>query len=122
MNLVDRQTQLGKSLFEINTQVLAETAELARKNAEQYFETNRTFGERLPEVREVSSLFSLQREYGQTLWNNAKAAFQAQGAILQAAMGGTREALETAFTTEEAKPKAKKPQKAKTQKAQGAAA
>ncbi len=112
MNIVERQTQLGRSLYEINTQAMTEAADLARKNVEQYFEVNRTFGERLPEVREISTFFEMQREYGETLWNNAREAMEAQSALFQSTMTETREAFETAFKAEEApKPKAKKASK-----------
>lgn len=105
MNVIEKQTELGKSLYEINNSTLSEMAELGRKNIEQYFEVNRSFGEKLPEVREVSSFLSLQREYGETLWNNARAAMESQNAILQNAFTETRDALQTAFTTEAAEPR-----------------
>ena len=74
MNIIEKQTELGQSLYQINTSTMNDITELGRKNIEQYFDVNRTFGERLPEVREISSFLSLQREYGETLWNNAKEA------------------------------------------------
>ena len=107
MNMIEKQAELGKSLYEINTQAMSEIAELSRKNIEQYFEVNRSFGEKLPEIREISDFVNLQREYGETLWNNAKEAMESQNAILQSAMSETREAFESAFAAEKAKPKAK---------------
>ncbi len=116
MNMMEKQAELGKSLYEINTSVLSEMAELSRKNIEMYFEVNRTFGEKLPEVREVGSFMSLQREYGETLWNNAREAMESQNAILQNAFTETRDAFQSAFTAEEEvkapKKAAKKPVKA----------
>ncbi len=114
MSIIERQNELGKSLYQINTSTVSEIAELSRKNIEQYFEVNRSFGERLPEIREVGDFLSLQREYGETLWNNAREAMEAQNTILQNAFTETREAFTTAFSQEaeevkEApKPKAKK--------------
>ena len=100
MNMIEKQAELGKSLYEINSSVLSEFAELSRKNIEQYFEVNRSFGEKLPEVREVSSFLSLQREYGETLWNNAREAMESQNAIFQGAFTETRDLVQSAFTTE----------------------
>ena len=80
---------------------MSEFAELSRKNIEQYLETNRAYGEKLPEVREIGTFFNLQREYGETLWNNARTAMEAQNAILQHAFTETREAFTTAFSNEE---------------------
>jgi len=129
MNIIERQTELGKSLYEINTNTVRELAELSRENVEKYIETNRTFGERLPEVREVTTLMELQREYGETIWNNARVAVETQNDILRKAFESSRDALQTAFGSEAtevnevAKPKAKakaKP-KAKAKKAPAAA-
>ena len=117
MNMMEKQAELGKSLYEINTSTLSEMAELSRKNIEQYFEVNRSFGEKLPEVREIGSFMSLQREYGETLWNNAREAMESQNAILQHAFTETRDAFQSAFTTEEAKEAPKKAAK-KTAKAE----
>ncbi len=106
MNMMEKQAELGKSLYEINTSVMSEMVELSRKNIEQYFEVNRSFGEKLPEVREVSSFMSLQREYGETLWNNAKEAMESQNAILQGAFTEARDVMQSTFTPEqEAAPK-----------------
>ena len=116
MSIIERQTELGKSLYEINNSTVSEITELSRKNVEQYFEVNRSFGERLPEANEISSFLSLQREYGETLWANAREAMESQNAIIQNAFSDTREAFKSAFTQEadevvevvEAKPKTKK--------------
>lgn len=118
MNMMEKQAELGKSLYEINTSVLSEMAELSRKNIEQYFEVNRTFGEKLPEVREIGSFMSLQREYGETLWNNAREAMESQNAILQNAFTETRDAFTTAFSTEEVKEAPKKAAKKPAAKAE----
>ena len=128
MSIIERQAELGKSLYEINTSTLKNLAELQRTNVEKYFAVNQTFGERLPEVREVGTLFSLQREYGETLWNNAREAMELQNGILRTAFESSREALQTAFTQEEeavveaeskveTKVKAKAKPKAKAKKA-----
>lgn len=101
MNIIERQTQLGRSLYEINTSTLSEIAELSRKNVEQYFALNQSFGEKLPEVKDVSTFFELQRVYGETLWNGAREAIEAQNAILQNAFGETRDAVTSAFSQEE---------------------
>lgn len=135
MNIIERQTALSKSLYEINANSLKETFSLQRENIEKYFETNREFGSRFPEVKDVSGFISLQREYGETLWNNAVEGFKAQSEIVKSAVENTGTALKDAFqqeetgeaapeTTAEEKPKAKakaKP-KARAKKATEAAA
>lgn len=110
MNMIEKQAELGKSLYEINSAALSEIAEMSRKNIEQYFEVNRSFGEKLPEVKEVGSFVSLQREYGETLFNNAREAMEAQTALMQSAFEEARDAVQSAFApevTETAKPKVK---------------
>ena len=64
----------------------------------------------LPEVKEVGSFVSLQREYGETLFNNAREAMEAQTALMQNAFAEARDAVQSAFApevTETAKPKVK---------------
>ncbi len=101
MNIIEKQTELGRSIFEINTSTLKELVSLQRQNIEKYFETNRTFSEKLPEVKDISSFVSLQREYGETLWNNVKEAVETQNGIVREAFEETRHALQKAFTGEE---------------------
>lgn len=118
MSFMEKQAELGKSLYEINQSTFSNIVELSRKNIEQYIETNKAFGEKLPEVREVSTFFSLQREYGETLWNNAREAVEAQNEILTGAFNETREVVQSAFTTaEEPAPKKASAKKAKAEAA-----
>ncbi|HKI73905.1 MAG TPA: phasin family protein [Pseudomonadales bacterium] len=108
MNIMEKQAELGRSLFEINTNTLKELAALQRENVEGYFETNRNFGERLPEIKGMSDFVELQREYGETLWNNVRKAVESQNEIIRSAFEETSEAVKVAFTPEaEEKPKAK---------------
>jgi len=110
MNMIEKQAELGKSLYEINSTALNEMAEMSRKNIELYFEVNRSFGEKLPEIKEVGSFMSLQQEYGETIFNNAREAMEAQAALMQSAFEEARDAVQSAFApevTETAKPKVK---------------
>ena len=101
MNIIERQTALTKSLFEINTNSLKETATLQRENLTKYFEVNREFGGRISEIKDISSLVNLQKEYNETLWSNTKEAVSAQSEIVKTAFSGTKDAVQTAFTAEE---------------------
>lgn len=111
MNMIEKQVEVGKSLFEINKNTMSEMAELSRKNIETYFEVNRSFGEKLPEIREISAFLEMQREYGETLWNNAREAMESQTAILKGAFEETRDVLATAYSMEDAAPAKKSAKK-----------
>lgn len=116
MNIIERQTELGKSLYEINTQTLKEFANLQKTNIETYFEINKSFSEKLPEVKDITSFVQLQREYGETLLSSAKASMESQTELFKSAFEETREAVKLAFTPDaesEDKPKAKAKSKAK---------
>ena len=124
MNIVEKQTELTKTLFEINTNTLKELATLQRENLEKYFETNRTYGERLPEVKSASDFFALQRDYGETLMSGTREAIETQNEIVRGAFEETTEAFRSAFTFEteaETKPAPKKKAKAKAKKPAAAA-
>ncbi len=108
MNIIEKQTELSKSLYEINSATLKELATLQRESVEKYIEANRDYGERLPEIKSVTDLMTLQREYGETLMSNTREAMEAQTEIVRGAFEETSEALRTAFTFDSPKPKAKK--------------
>jgi hypothetical protein len=81
---------------------------MQRVNFEKYVEVNREFGSRLPEIKDITSVVELQREYTETMWAQAKEAVEAQTELLKGALVETRDALKVAYTFEEAeKPKAK---------------
>jgi hypothetical protein len=118
MNIIEKQTALGESLYEINTSTMKEYMSLQRSNIEKYVAVNREFGSRLPEVTNVTNAVELQREYSQMVWNQVKGAMEAQTELLKDAFNETREALKTAYTFESdavvaVKPKAKAKPKAK---------
>ena len=109
MNMIEKQAELGKSLYKINSAALSEMAEMSGKDIVLYFEINRSFGEKLPEVKEVGSFVSLQREQGETLFNNAREAMEAQYVLMQSAFAAAQDVVKSAFAsevTEATKPKA----------------
>ena len=99
MNILEKQAELGRTIFDINTSALRAMAELTQENIRKYLETNQTFGDRLPEVQDMSTLVSLQREYGEVIVNNTREAVAEQTSIVQNAFESARGALETAFST-----------------------
>jgi|KNS2Surf_BmetaT_FD_contig_31_5995451_length_462_multi_1_in_0_out_0_1 hypothetical protein len=115
MNIIERQTELGKSLYEINTSTLKEYFSIQRGSLEKYVEMNREFGAKLPELKDISGALELQKEYNETLWAHTKSSFEAQSELFKGAFSNTREALKTAYTfeTEEEAPKPKAKAKAK---------
>lgn len=126
MNIIEKQTELGKSLYEINTSTMKEYFELQKNSFEQYVAMNREFGAKLPELKNISSAIELQKEYNETLWAHTKSSFNAQSELLKGAFSNTREALKTAYTFETAeeeapKPKAKAKAKPKAKKTAEAA-
>ena len=102
MSIIEKQTSLGRSIADINTNIFKELVSLQRENIETYFATNQTFSEKLPEVTDISTFVALQREYGEALWNNAKTAVEAQNGIVRHAFEDTRDAVQTAFSSESA--------------------
>ncbi len=102
MNIIERQTNLGNSLFQINTSMVRELASKQLENVTRYFETNREFAGRIPEITSVTDYLGLQREYNETLWNSARSAVETQAGVIREALAGTRDAVATAFAATEA--------------------
>ena len=101
MNVIEKQTELTKSLFNINSGALKEFTSQQKANVEKYIETNKSFGERLPEVRDISGFLTLQREYGESLWANAKSALETQNELVKTTFEETRDAFKLAMTSDE---------------------
>jgi len=97
MSVVENQMNLGRELFEINSQVARRMTEIAGEGVKQYFETNQAFAKRLSEVRDVTSFFELQREYGETLASGLNESMQTQGEVLKNAVERGGEAVRGAF-------------------------
>ena len=102
MNVIERQTELTKLLYSINSAAIKEFASQQKANVEKYMATNKSFGEKLPDIKGVTELFSLQREYGESLWANAKTAFETQNDLVKATFEETRGAFKVAITAEKA--------------------
>ncbi len=102
MSIIERQFELGRSIVEININTLTGLATLQREAIEKYFSTNRTFGEKLPEVNNIASFVSLQREYTETLWNNVRETVETQSGVVRSAFEETQQVFTKAFTTEQA--------------------
>ena len=100
MSIFEKQTVLSKSLYEINTNTVKELVGLQRDNIQKYFETNKDFGSRVSEVTDINTFVSLQKEYGQTLWSNAKGAVEAQNGIVKGAFVDSKDAFKSAFQNE----------------------
>jgi hypothetical protein len=99
MNIIEKQADFGRTLFEINQNTFQELFRSTQENVQKYFELNSEFGQKLPEIHDVSSFVELQREYGETLWGNVRQASQSQTEILKSAVEETGDAVRKVFAT-----------------------
>ncbi len=102
MNPIERQAQLGRDLFELNTETFRKIAELSTENFKKYVELNQDYSQKLPEIRDISTFVELQREYGQNLWEGVKEDFSARGSIVREVAEQTGGLIRTAFSSEDA--------------------
>ena len=101
MSTLERQIALGRELFELNAGTLLRLVELQTHGVRRYFETNKAFAEKLPEIKDVSSFVALQREYGEALWKGFAENLRANGEVLGEAVGSAGELMRGAFAAEE---------------------
>ena len=99
MNIMQKQADFGRTLFEINQNAMQEMIRTQQENIQKYFAMNTAFGQRLPEIRDVATFMEMQREYGATLWTNIKESTQSQAGILKSAVEETGEAVRKVFAT-----------------------
>ncbi|MFN3239805.1 MAG: phasin family protein [Pseudomonadales bacterium] len=102
MNIVEKQVEMGRALFEINQNTFQELARTQQDNFKKYLELNSDFSKRLPEVKDISSFVELQREYNETLWTGIKDSTRGQVDVLKSAVEESGEAVRKAFTAETA--------------------
>ena len=101
MSFIQRQIQLGRELFEINTSTVRRMVEQDVENIRKYFELNTDFAKKLPEVREVYAFVELQREYGESVWEGVKEAAQHRGELLRESVEHAGSAVRGAWRGEE---------------------
>lgn len=102
MSFIQRQIQLGRELFEINTSTVRRIVEQDMENVRKFFELNSDFAKKIPEVREVSAIVELQREYGESVWEGVKEAAQHRGELLRESVQHAGSAMRGAWNGEEA--------------------
>ena len=119
MNPVEKQMQLGRSLFELNAATFKRLVELDADSFRTFVDTNRAFMERVPEAKDVAAFAALQREYGESIWEGAKSAWQARGEIFRDSTTEAGELFRGAFSpdAEEAAPEAKPQSKSRAKAA-----
>ena len=102
MNPIEKQAQLVRELFELNTATVRQITELSTENFKKYMELNQDYAQKLPEVRDISTFVELQREYGQSLWEGLREDLSARGTIARDAVEQTGGLIRGAFSSEEA--------------------
>lgn len=106
MSVFEKQANLGRELFEINSHVARRMVEITGEGMKQYFDTNQEFAKKLTEVRDVTSFVELQREYGTTLYNGMNERLQTRGEVVKEAVERGSAAMRSAFTAEVAEEEA----------------
>lgn len=99
MNPFEKQFQLGRELFELNASVWRRMVEHDTDSFRTFVETSQSFFARLPEVTDLPGFVSLQREYGETVWNGAQQALKTRGDILREGVDKAGEFVRGAFDT-----------------------
>ena len=100
MSVLERQVNLGRELFEINTGTVRRLVELQTESIQKYFETNQEFASKLPEIKDVSSFVELQRDYGQAVWEGIQDSWKARGEVVREAVENAGSLVRDSFSTE----------------------
>ena len=100
MNMMEKQAELGRTLFEINLHAVSELIKAQQDSMLAYIEYNTEYGKKLPEINDVSTAMEMSREYGQTVWTNFRSAGEAQVSIVRSAMEEAGEAMRASFTAD----------------------
>jgi hypothetical protein len=101
MNILEKQAELSRTLFEINMQTMQNMLKVQQDDIKKYLDLNTNFGQKLPEVDGIGGFMELQREYGEALWQNLRTGTETQADIVRTAIEDAGVAVRTAFSAEE---------------------
>eukprot|EP00747_Dinoflagellata_sp_TGD_P173803 gnl/TRDRNA2_/TRDRNA2_212976_c0_seq1.p1 gnl/TRDRNA2_/TRDRNA2_212976_c0~~gnl/TRDRNA2_/TRDRNA2_212976_c0_seq1.p1 ORF type:complete len:105 (+),score=16.88 gnl/TRDRNA2_/TRDRNA2_212976_c0_seq1:15-329(+) len=97
-NPLERATQLGQKLFEIQTSSMTELARMQQENVQKYMEMSQDFASKLSEVKDPQTLMELQRQMGESMWQNIQSSNENSGQLVREAWEQVGEAYKDAFT------------------------
>lgn len=100
-NPMEKAQKLGQQLFEIQTNTISKLASMQQENMQRYFELNREFVEKLPGATDPQSIFNLQREMAQTMWQNYQSSTESTSELVRHAWEEVGEAYKGAFSDDE---------------------
>ena len=100
MSIIEKQVELGRTLFQINMSTTRSFFEIQRDNVEKYIELNRSYADSLPEVKGVGDFISLQRDYSESLWSGFRESVQVQTDLVKEALEDSGVAVKSAFVSE----------------------
>lgn len=105
MSFLEKQVQLGRELLDLNVQTFRKLAELQVDGFKNYFETNQTYANKIPEVRSIANFVELQQDYGKTLWNGVQEDLKTRSEIARDVVETAGSLIRGAYTTTEAETK-----------------
>lgn len=100
-NPMEKAQKLGQQLFEIQTSTISKMASMQQENMQKYLEMNREFVEKLPAATDPQSIFELQREMAQSMWQNYQESNESTSELVRSAWEEVGEAYKGAFTGDE---------------------
>ena len=100
MNILQKQTEFGRSVFEISQNAFQDLARIQQDNLKNHFDLNNDFSQKLTDVQDVAGFVELQRDYSQSLWNGVKKTTKGQAEILRTAIEETGEAVRKVYTVQ----------------------
>lgn len=98
MNLIEKQTQVTRELYQINAETLKALFGLTGEGLTRLVSLNTEFMRDLPQSRDPGQFFEMQREYGRTLLQGVREDLEQRGEILKSAFSRTTDVLRGAWT------------------------
>ncbi len=98
MDFMQKQAELSRQLFDINSSTVREMFAIQQRGLERYMELNSSFGEKLRDVRSPADFVEMQREYGESLWAGVQESVESQTSVIRGAVEDGGKILREAFT------------------------
>jgi len=101
MSIIEKQAELGRTLFQINVNTLRGLFEVQRDNVEKYLELNRSYAGNLSGVDGIGGFVALQRDYNESIWNGIRDAAQTGTDLVKEAVEETGQAYQAAYSQQD---------------------
>ena len=83
---LEKSLKLGKDLYDLNSGTINKLFTIDAESIDTFMDVNKSFGDRMPNIKGFSEFVEMQQDYGKALWDESQSVMSAKSEIVQDAM------------------------------------